>query len=407
MRRRTFLSLLAATAAVTVLPGCEPAPEEPPIEPVPLTKSPYVLILSATSASLRFETREDRPVAVEIIGPGGRIRGTAARTKDHIGLPWGMEISGNPLDEEGDHVLHEFVLTDLEPGETYRWILLNGDESQTGRFRAPPTREQETVIGFIADTMYPASAEVAAMLAEHDPEIVVHGGDIQYRTNPADTWNGFFLAMEPLTQRAPYQACFGNHELDEPEEAEYYYDRLWRGQGGSSTPRYHAIPWGPVLLMCLDSETSELGDPDSAQVAWARQTLQDARDQGLSPLLFFHRPTYTLSKYGPRSLNAREVVQDLVDSFDCPAVVVGHVHGYERFQVGPTVYIIDGGGGALLTNLEERREEIEEARPGEPDLRVAASRSFGATLIRASATRLRFERYQVDGTLTDHTEISI
>ncbi|TVQ94907.1 MAG: hypothetical protein EA397_00175 [Deltaproteobacteria bacterium] len=408
IERRTFLSMLTATATALVLPGCATPRTYEPVEPVTLTKGPYLLILDATTASLRFETREDLPVQIQIIGPEGIVHGTARRRAEHVGLPWGMEISGNPLDEEGEHVLHEIVLTDLTPGATYRWRLqASPDVVKSGRFRAPPSPTSSTVVAFIADTMYPSSAGVAAMLASHEPEVVVHGGDIQYRTNPADTWNGFFLAMEPLLALGPYQACFGNHELDEPEEAEYYFDRLWAGQGASSTPRYHAIPWGPLLLLCLDSETSDLGDPQSPQVAWAHQTLAEAREKGLHPVLFFHRPTYTLSKYGPRNLNARQVVHDLATTYDCPAVLAGHVHGYERFEVDGIVYLIDGGGGALLTNLEERRDEIEDARPGEPDLRQVAHRSFGGTILRVDDGTLRIERYELDGTLTDQVDITL
>ena len=413
IRRRTFLRLLAggaATAAAGGLGACTgdgPTDDlQPPFIRFTLTKRPWVHLVGPGRASLRFETREDLEIVPAIFGADGVPAFTAARSVADVGLPWGLETAPNPLDEPGDHVLHEILLDGLTPGEDYRWSMLDGDGAPIeGTFQAPPGPNTPVVIAWLADTMYPASSDVARALGDHGPQLVIHGGDIQYRTNPADTWNGFFLAMQPLFSQAAVQLCFGNHELDTEDEASEFYDRLFAGKGGEAG-RWHAVRFGRALVVCLDSETGGLTDPEGAQVAWARATLRAAVADGLVPILALHRPTYTLSKYGPSNLVARDVVHGLAKDFGAPLVLAGHVHGYERFLVDGVTYVIDGGGGALLTNLDERRDEIEAARPGEPALRVAASRSFGGTIVEVLADRIKLSRYDRDGVRIDATEVT-
>lgn len=410
LHRRTFLSLLTGTVAAATLPACRRV--DPNVDfdgqPFTLTKGPWVHVIDESTVSLRFESREDVEVQVTLQADGERYSVVTERTAAQVGLPWGLESSGNPLDDEGLHVLHEVIISDIAPGTDLLWhVQPAADQIVEGTFRAPPTAAQGTRIGWIADTMYPNCARVAAMLATHDPELVVHGGDLQYRTNPADTWNGFFLAMAPLFSTAAAQICFGNHELDEDDEAEHYFDRLFVGQGGSDTPRYHAIPWGRLLIVCLDSETGDLADPDSAQRQWLRATLEHDSLSGRTPILAFHRPTYSLSKYAPRDLQVRDAVHAIAVDFGCPLVLCGHVHGYERFTVGPVTYVIDGGGGALLTNLDERAEEIAQSRPGETELRQADSRTYGATLLTVDGGTLRIERFDTDGERIDSADLAL
>jgi len=412
LKRRTFLHLLAATTAVIALPGCvgrDPQDDlPPPFVPITLTKAPWAHLLSPTSAVLRFETREDLPIPllIEVDRPGA-APAEPVRAAAEIGLPWGLEASDNPTDDEGEHVLHELVITGLTPGARVTWRLETADGLVlSGSFRASPTPDTPVRIAWIADTMFPASADVAAALAAREPDLIVHGGDIQYRTHPADTWNGFFVAMAPLFSRAAAHLCFGNHELDEPEEAAMFYDRLFARQGGREA-RYHAVTYGGLRILCLDSETGALDDADSAQVAWARQDLAAAREAGLIPILAFHRPTYTLSKYGPRGLAARQVVHDLATTYGVPLVLAGHVHGYERFVVDGVTYVIDGGGGALLTNLDERRDEIADARPGEPELRLFDRTAFGGTVLDFDGDAIRLERISRDGDTHELVEIPL
>jgi predicted MPP superfamily phosphohydrolase len=76
---------------------------------------------------------------------------------------------------------------------------------------------------WISDTMAPLGAQVVEKLAVHEPDLVVHGGDIQYQSNPLDSWNGFFRYFQPLFAQAPVHFTIGNHEYEDYDE----YDEIW------------------------------------------------------------------------------------------------------------------------------------------------------------------------------------
>ena len=82
-------------------------------------------------------------------------------------------------------------------------------------------------------------------------------------------------------------------------------------------------------------------------------------------------------------------------------VICGHVHGYERFVVDGIHYVTDGGGGALTYDLDENREDVEAARPGESDLRVVAERTYGCMEIVVADGTVLVTRTNVDGETTD------
>ena len=69
-------------------------------------------------------------------------------------------------------------------------------------------------------------------------------------------------------------------------------------------------------------------------------------------------------------------------------------------------YMTDGGGGALTYDLEEGREEVEAARPGESELRVVAERSYGCTELVIDGGTVSVTRLNVDGETTDSFTVS-
>ncbi len=400
LTRRAVLSLLGTAAAATGL-GCAP-PEQAVAPEATLTKGPFVQVVDATTVRLVIETREDVELIVLITGPDGTAGRTATRRVDQVDWAYGVPEGDHPVDEAGQHVLHEIIIEDLTPGVLYAWQVDTRPRGPVeGTFLAPPAAAQDVAVGWLADTMFPTSADVAARLLALEPDLIVHGGDLQYTINPVDTWNGLFHILAPLLARAPLQVTLGNHEDDLEGERAGLFERLFVGQGGRDEARHHDVPFGRLHLVILDSETGDLDDPDGAEAAFARAALSRAEDGGRIPVLIFHRPTWTLSRHWRRETAVRDTVHQLARGFSVPLVLSGHTHGYERFEVDGVTYVVDGGGGALLYDLDENVEAAEAARPGESDRRRVAERSFGCTRITATAEGLTLLRVASDGTTTD------
>jgi Calcineurin-like phosphoesterase len=413
--RRRFLEALVSMGAYS-LGGCsssdtKPAPAPTP-EPVPLSKAPWTQTIGARAVRLRFETREEVAVPVKVTTEGGSLDLTPALTTRDISYVRDF-IQGDPNyfpDEAGLHTLQEVVIDDLEPGVTYEYAI-GAEGSVVGRFRAPPAVGTSCRVGWLADTSWPLSADSVAVLAAAEPDLFLHGGDLQYQSSPLDTWNGMIHAFEPLMSRALAHLVVGNHEFEDNDEIDQMYDRLYGGQGdeNDTTRRYFAMSFGGVRWIGLDTETGDLAT-DAAQLSWLEQQLAAAASSGdiAQTVVAFHRPVYTLSKHFPSSTATRDLLHPLFAQYGVRLVMMGHAHCYERFLVDGIHYVVDGGGGSLLYDPNESLEEADMLRPGESDLRVAVDESRGATILEVGPDgSLSVERFSTDGAQTDAFDVSV
>lgn len=403
MDRRDFLARSITLGAGILLPGalggCEGTESGPPDAghemvdggppPPPfrgISKGPYVQLLAPGSARLRFESRVDEPFAVRLERTAGATTPDATRApmtltyaRDPLGRPDGLP------DEAGLHVLHEVLLETLEPGEEVTWIVTPAEgDAVTGSFRAPVAPDTAFRLGWLADTMFPQADESVTTLAAQAPDLVLHGGDITYQANPFDTWNRMMHGMAPAFRTAPSHFCVGNHEFESDDEIVVQYERLFAGQGDAGgTSRYFALTYGCARILCIDTESGDLRTMDEPQIAWldAELAAASADPDVRSIIVGFHRPTYTLSRHAPGDTGVRDLLHSRFVAHGVRLVLMGHAHSYERFVVDGVNYVVDGGGGALLYDPEEERAEVEAARPGEPDLRVAVSMSHGVTVV--------------------------
>jgi len=358
----------------------EPPPFDPPTSAVVVTKGPWVTIQGAGAVRIRFETRDDvaLPVRVEREAEGAWHEPTRATHDVQYERP--TFNLGTTSDEPGIHVLHDVILDDLTPGETIAWALWHGGgETRTGTFRVPPVGEGTARMVWIADTMAPN--ELAAgnyeLMPEAQPDVVVHGGDITYNSLPSDTWNHFFEKMRPTLETCPFQVTIGNHDSDLPHELEDVFDRLFDGQGDNQGTRYHAFTVGVARVILLDSETFEIVADEQRDFLLAELDKADA-DPGIKCVMVgFHRPLVTFSKYYKVENFARfdlfhGWIKDRVD-----IVLVGHAHCFEHFDIEGVHYIVDGGGGSLLYNVDVNLENARNDRPEWVEARKHKDLAYG------------------------------
>lgn len=376
--------LLSCTEAPEVSDSLTDTPVSSPRGDARLSKAPWSHLTAPGSAILRFETREPGQIPVLIdVGDGPQPVDVHTRQDD---LTFERPTPGRddlPPDLPGVHYLHTAELSELAPGTTLSWRVYDDERSYDGSLTIPDP-DDTARIAWIADTMWPNTGPVVGALTGHAPHLVLHGGDIEYESNPGDTWSGFFNALEPLTSIAPIHLAVGNHEFEfDGREITEMYERLFEGQGDSGEPRYHAFTFHGVRILLLDSETVGFSDPEDPQIQWAHRELQAAEDDPEIrwSILGFHRPTFSLSKHYPSSTAPRETIHSLAKQYSVPLVMAGHAHAFEHFVHDGVHYVVDGGAGALLYDPDERRERAVAERPQDIDDRQTASRTYGATLI--------------------------
>ena len=416
--RRRFLRdsclTAGATAGLPLLSGC---PEELPpgmLAELPLSKPPSVQLVEPGRIRFRFETREDRALPVRFEQGSWQLDAIPTTDPRELTYAWGLlDVAGLLPDEAGLHVVQEVVFDFPEPGQRVSWTIDLGEErALTGSFGTPPPPGTAFRFGWIADTMRPNTDDSVGRLVPEAPDLVLHGGDFQYQSNPFDTWNSQLATFAPITSTAPFHLVVGNHEFEGQSEITVMWDRLFGGQGGAPIQqRYHAFTWGSVRFIGMDSETSGWINADDPQLEWLRLELQAVDDDPalVHAVVFFHRPLFTLSKYWSGSTGTRDLLHPLFRDHGVPLVLCGHVHAYEHWQVEGVHYVVDGGGGALTYDPREKLEEVEAARPGESELQLAAFRTHGVTVVDVAADgALSVRRIHADeGIVEDEFEVAV
>lgn len=413
--RRTFLKLSSSLGATVLLPACgdkDPADSDGSTgadsgeagEALTLSKVPWVSLQGDGTARLRFETREEQAARVTVLVGDTPTDEAPELSAETLTYSWAdndevQEELGILPDEPGLHVLQEIVLSGLPQDVVVAWTVdLGGGVTYEGSFRTDPGPDATFVLGWIADTMYPNNADTLALLAGAGADVVVHGGDLQYQSNPLDTWTGFFSVAQALTAQAACHFVVGNHENEDQDEITVMYERLVSGQGEGSA-RYFSFRYGGVRFICVDTETGDLEDPDGAQQQWLRATLEetDADDTLRCAVVCMHRPFFTFAKHWPENPTVRDAIHPILLKHGVPLVLAGHSHSYERFVVDGIQYVVDGGGGAFLYDPDEALEDAKAARPEEVAMRQTVSQTYGVSRITISPTGFSLERLDLDG----------
>jgi hypothetical protein len=175
--------------------------------------------------------------------------------------------------------------------------------------------------------------------------------------------------------------CPGSHDWRAPGLAPYLEYFTLPGN-----ERYYDVDRGLVHLYALDSDPSE---PDGAtasskQAAWLAERL--AASKACYDLVYFHHPAYSSGDHGP-TLAMRWSFEDL----GADVVMAGHDHVYERLRVGNIPYFVNGIGGRSLYPF----------RAIAPESLVRYNEDYGAQLVTATRTELRFQLFTAGGALID------
>lgn len=388
------------------------APAPTTRELLEVTKGPWAMIVAATSVRVRLESRVDAVLTATLVTPDGdRLTGATERTTTPIEFIWPPieTMQSDFRDDEGDHTLYDIAFTDLTPGARYDYELaVEGADPVTGSFTAPAPAGQAFKAVYVSDTMFPFSEDTGAMARAAAGDLFLHGGDIQYFSNPLDTWNGYFAYYGPILAHSAGHHAIGNHEYENFNEYESHFIRLFGGQGEvGGTEEYFAFSFGGWRFLFMNTEV-EFGDPETAQSQWMEAELAaaSARDDHRGTVVIFHRGLFTMGKTKPL-VEARDYMHPLFKEHGVRLVLTGHNHGYERFVYEDIAYVTDAGGGAALTNIDDHLEEIAAERPWEPELRVAKSSTYGILELEFHAEGgISATRTAVSGDVVDTFEIT-
>lgn len=250
--------------------------------------------------------------------------------------------------------------------------------------RVPIPAEMVVVGDFGSGTT--AETRVAATMREEvegqDVDLFITTGDNFYSDDVNRIWHEPYGWVDD--EGMTVAASWGNHDVETPRRRDLVEDVL--GPPG----RWYSADLGTGKLIILDSNAVE--DPD--QLEWIEAELENA-----SPpvVIAFHHPAHSCGFHG----SDRRVQQTWLPIFERHAVTLvlnGHDHHYQRFVIGPTTYVVTGGGGAGL-----RRESRCPATTPEP---VAANHvDHHFVLVELGSESMSGEVIDVEGRIIDRFDI--
>jgi len=295
------------------------------------------------------------------------------------------------------NLIHRFAVDGLEAGGAYDYTLRTAGDEKGGRVRTIAADGSFT-FGFASDPSPRPDwwAKVAAVLADAELDLFVHGGDMIGSGRHYNAWHiDFFNRSPELFAHTPIYPILGNHDEGSglfnrifvtPTDDRHWYQRI-----------------GPALLVGIDG--ADDWSEDSANVRW----LDDLLGRSESPFVFVfnHYPAWTSANHGRTDEHgqliesqvhaARYVILPICQRHSVTAMFNGHDHVFERSELpdGLTLVTSGGGGGRLYRQRE--------SGPGNPYSTVFAS-VHHYLRVRVEADHAEMRAIDLDGNELDRRE---
>ncbi|MCB9478028.1 MAG: metallophosphoesterase family protein, partial [Deltaproteobacteria bacterium] len=289
-------------------------------------------------------------------------------TQETIRVMWRTDAAGNSVVEyDEDETLdervvdneltdkHDLQLTGLAPGTSYNYRADScGVKSSTADFSTAPVWGTPFKFAVIGDTQdHPeVHTQVAAAALDWRPNILLHVGDLVgdgWRKGDYDT--EYFTPAADLLQRTTVFPSVGNHDANSP----YYFDSFH--YPGNGKWGYYSFTYSNVFFIALN--TTWLYYPGSHQYRWLIEQLEsDAAADADWVIVYAHHPPYCEGWEGyDGEWMVRQFLVPVFEDYGIDFYFSGHTHDYERGNLNGVNYIISGGGGGSLDDVQVRDYE--------------------------------------------------
>ncbi len=372
----------------------------------PLRTGPYVQDVTTEAATIAKVTDVASEARVVVTDRDGRV--VAERRSD------------------GSRRRHALRITGLEPERVYEYVLTTTrDGEERGSLRTAPARDDAPVrFAFLGDSggqpwwtwlqrtpalHLPARwgwlpprgpvVDVAAGVAAHAPDFVLHLGDVIYPSGRhAHYAAGFFRPFAEVLRHAPVYPVVGNHDVMDAAGQQVLANFHVPSCAQTGDGRCFSFARGPVRVLALDCNTHYAGDrfePGHPSSDFLAAQLRTCTEPWI--VVASHFPIRSAS----RQRNRGDLMVTLLPELAAHHVSLylsGHDHCYQRFGPGPDMpvpLVVSGGGGKSLY----------EVRPGEGAAVLASAYHWCSAETVGDA--LRVVAHGLDGQALDSFELAL
>lgn len=190
---------------------------------------------------------------------------------------------------------------------------------------------------------------VEAILKDGIPDFAIQSGDLVENGEDSSLWPIYFDIERDLLRQTPFFPVLGNHERNSRDFYEFF----------QATTPYYSFNWGNAHFMVLNSDIANSATNKQARDAfWAEQTkwledeLQTSQNLEYRVVVAHHPPFSAVSSRQGSNPEMRALVP-MFEKYHVSIAFFGHDHNYQRNLQNGINYVISGGGGAPLYDVDK------------------------------------------------------
>ena len=232
---------------------------------------------------------------------------------------------------------------------------------------------------------------INAMVAHGIPDFVVHTGDLVADGNDTSMWPVFFDIERELLRQTAFFPSLGNHERNSKDYYEFF---------NVDTP-YYSFNWGNAHFTVINSDFGNAASSKEArETFWAEQTrwmeddLASNQKADFRFVVAHHPPISAVStrqEFNPKMV----ALTPMFEKYAVSAGFFGHDHNYQHYLKNGVHYVITGGGGAPLYDVNK------------PDpkyvLKVESTENF--VTVSVNGKTAKFQAIALDGRTLEEYEL--
>jgi hypothetical protein len=240
----------------------------------------------------------------------------------------------------------------LQPNTRYDFRVPSAGEDGKGYFKTAPAGAGPYRFAVYGDTRTRHEVHrriIGEMIRRGIPDFVVHTGDLVADGTDFTQWPVFFDIEKELLRQTAFFPSLGNHERNTP-----YFQDLFQGESP-----YYSFDWGNAHFSVIDSNIEEVGSNSqdrnafwTKQVRWLEEDLQKHQTSTFRFVVSHHPPFTAVSRRQGDNPHITALVP-LFEKYRVSAGFFGHDHNYQHFLKNGVHYVISGGGGAPLYDVDK------------------------------------------------------
>ncbi len=179
------------------------------------------------------------------------------------------------------------------------------------------------------------ASEMEGYASSHAVQAILTTGDNMYEDDRDEIMHPFQWTR---SAGVDFWITWGNHDVESS-------DRIAEVKAAfGNPPRWATIEWGDTEILILDSNNVD----SPAQLSYLESEMERI---DVPTIVVFHHPPFSCSAHD----DDEAVKADWLPLFDDDVILVlsGHAHTYQRFEENGVPYVVTGGGGRDLHELDD------------------------------------------------------